>query len=540
VPEGIGTEGEAAPSGEAPAGEARADAASRRRGARRTASLAVAGAAAMAAVAAASPPLYRMFCAATGIGGTPKVSADPGPAAAAATAAAAPGAGAPDIRVRFSASVADGLEWDFAPEETSVLVPPGERRVAWFSAANRGEAGVVGSSTFNVTPLKAAKYLHKVDCFCFHEQPLGAGESARLDVSFFVDPHLLEDPETSEVRTLTLAYTFHHLADIEEGDAAHDSAHDHSAHDHSSHDHGAHDHSASGRADGGAAAASGGGGLAVSNHPWHLVEPSPWPLAGAAGALALAAGLIAALHGATWLAVAPGAAAVAAVMFLWWRDVSREAADGRSHTPVVELGLRYGMLLFILSEVMFFFAFFWAWFEASFFAGDMRQIWRLEATGGQWPPVGIKTFDPFSIPFLNTLILLLSGTTVTWAHAALREGRREEFLRALAITIALGACFTGFQIYEYAHAAFGFTDTIYASAFYMATGFHGFHVLVGTIFLAVCLARARAGAFSPERHFGFEAAAWYWHFVDVVWLFLFVCVYWIGAGAPAHLGRRAR
>ena len=267
-------------------------------------------------------------------------------------------------------------------------------------------------------------------------------------------------------------------------------------------------------------------------HPYHLVEPSPWPLLGAGAALATAVGLLLGMRDVTWWLLPFGAAGILAVMFVWWRDVVREAAPERGyHTPVVILGLRYGMLLFILSEVMFFFAFFWSYFDAAFMYADPRQVLRLEATGGTWPPVSIKAFDPFDVPFLNTLILLLSGTTVTWAHHAAREGDRQSLNRALALTVLLGASFTGFQIFEYAHAEFGFTDTIYASAFYMATGFHGFHVLVGTIFLAVCALRAFSGGFTAERHFGLEAAAWYWHFVDVVWLFLFVCIYWAGSGA---------
>jgi cytochrome c oxidase subunit 3 len=213
-------------------------------------------------------------------------------------------------------------------------------------------------------------------------------------------------------------------------------------------------------------------------------------------------------------------------MYLWWRDVVREATHEGYHTKIVQLGMRYGMVLFIASEVMFFVAWFWAYFNASLFP--------TEAMGGTWPPEGIETFDPWGLPFLNTLILLMSGVTVTWAHHELREGNQKKMLRALAITILLGLLFTGVQAYEYAHAAFGFTDGIYPTTFFMATGFHGFHVIIGTIFLIVCYVRGAKGHFKPDHHFGFEAAAWYWHFVDVVWLFLFVCIYWWGAGpSPA-------
>ncbi|HSR72844.1 MAG TPA: cytochrome c oxidase subunit 3, partial [Kiloniellales bacterium] len=202
-------------------------------------------------------------------------------------------------------------------------------------------------------------------------------------------------------------------------------------------------------------------------------------------------------------------------------DVVREATFEGHHTPIVQLGLRYGMVLFIASEVMFFAAFFWAFFDAALFPK--------EATGNQWPPVGIEPFDPLGVPFLNTLVLLLSGCTVTWAHHELREGNREGTVQGLIVTVLLGILFTSLQAYEYGHAAFSFTDGIYPSTFFMATGFHGFHVIIGTLFLMVCLFRAWRGHFKPDHHFGFEAAAWYWHFVDVVWLFLFSCVYLWGS-----------
>ena len=205
-----------------------------------------------------------------------------------------------------------------------------------------------------------------------------------------------------------------------------------------------------------------------------------------------------------------------ATMYLWWRDVVREATFEGFHTPIVQIGMRYGMVLFIASEVMFFVAWFWAYFNASLFPPA--------AIESVWPPPGIQTFDPWHLPFLNTLILLMSGVTVTWAHHELREGSQERCVQALGITILLGLCFTGVQAYEYGHATFGFSEGIYPSVFYMATGFHGAHVIIGTCFLIVCLFRARAGHFKPDHHFGFEAAAWYWHFVDVVWLFLFICI----------------
>jgi len=272
----------------------------------------------------------------------------------------------------------------------------------------------------------------------------------------------------------------------------------------------------------------------AKTHPYHLVDPSPWPFFGSMAALWLAAMALLFMHPTmlgegmangiralgAWKVVL-GLAPVLLVMALWWRDVVREGEHQGHHTPVVQLGLRYGMVLFIASEVMFFVAFFWAFFDAS--------LYPREAIGGVWPPKDIQTFDAFDLPFLNTLILLLSGCTVTWAHHELIEGNRQKVLQALGITVLLGLFFTGLQAYEYSHAAFGFRQNIYSSTFYMATGFHGFHVIVGTIFLAVCWYRVWLGHFKPNHHFGFEAAAWYWHFVDVVWLFLFVCIYWWGA-----------
>ncbi|MGG5810723.1 cytochrome c oxidase subunit 3 [Falsiroseomonas sp. CW058] len=270
-------------------------------------------------------------------------------------------------------------------------------------------------------------------------------------------------------------------------------------------------------------------GASPYKHPYHLVEPSPWPLLGAFSGGALVLGIILLAHNGTWWMLALGLVATLATMFFWWRDIIRESRTPGLHSSVVRLGLRYGMVLFIASEVMFFVAFFWAFFHFALFPEHVSG-----ATTPAWPPKGILTFDPWHLPFLNTMILLLSGCTVTWAHHSLLNNDRKGLIQGLALTVFLGACFTALQAKEYMIAPFGFTGGIYPSTFYLATGFHGFHVLVGTIFLAVCLFRAIRGHFTPERHFGFEAAAWYWHFVDVVWLFLFICIYWWGAGEIAH------
>jgi cytochrome c oxidase subunit III len=295
----------------------------------------------------------------------------------------------------------------------------------------------------------------------------------------------------------------------------------------------------------------------TKHHDYHLVDPSPWPLVGSLAAFIMAVGAIIwmktpaggvfGLEG-PWVMVA-GLLGVLLTMVLWWRDVIDEAEHKHLHTPVVQMHLRYGMILFIASEVMFFAAWFWAYFDASLFPADVHKlagtdelvglVARNEATGGHWPPAPTGdgrfegTFDPWTLPLVNTLILLTSGTTVTWAHYALQEGNRKGLIWGLALTIILGMAFTALQAYEYQHAAFHFAGHIYGSTFFMATGFHGFHVIVGTIFLTVVLFRALAGHFTEKQHFGFEAAAWYWHFVDVVWLFLFVSIYVWGAGTPA-------
>jgi cytochrome c oxidase subunit 3 len=270
-------------------------------------------------------------------------------------------------------------------------------------------------------------------------------------------------------------------------------------------------------------------GASPYKHPYHLVDPSPWPILGAFAGGAWVLGIILLAHNGSYWMLALGTLGVIATMVFWWRDVLKESNTPGLHTPVVRLGLRYGMILFIASEVMFFVAFFWAYFHFALFPDHVSG-----AAQAIWPPAGVKTFDPFGLPLLNTMILLLSGTTVTWAHHALLNNDRKSLIIGLSLTVALGLTFSAFQAYEYLVAPFAFTGGIYPSTFFLATGFHGFHVMVGTVFLAVCLVRAIRGAFTPERHFGFEAAAWYWHFVDVVWLFLFIFIYWWGAGEIAH------
>lgn len=274
-------------------------------------------------------------------------------------------------------------------------------------------------------------------------------------------------------------------------------------------------------------------------HDFHLVNPSPWPLLGSIAVVVTALGGVTYMKGlfgleaGTWWLLALGLVMVMWVMFGWWREVIKEGNVG-DHTPVVQIGLRYGMILFIASEVMFFAGWFWSFFEFAIFeSARVGETWdstnALYADGlarfNDWPPVGVETFDPFHLPLINTLILLLSGTTVTWAHHALQHGDRAGARNGLILTVILGFVFTLLQAYEYSHAQFTFDGTLYGSAFFMATGFHGAHVVIGTIFLAICLIRLLMGGMSAEKHLGFEFAAWYWHFVDVVWLFLFAFVY---------------
>jgi len=271
--------------------------------------------------------------------------------------------------------------------------------------------------------------------------------------------------------------------------------------------------------------------MSVSNkkHPFHLVDLSVWPIATSFVLLFLAIGGIMWMHAYQMGKYIFGGSFLALLycMYGWWKDVIKEGQEDFAHNEYVSNGLRIGMAIFILSELMFFFAFFFSFFMSALLpAGILEEggIWVIKE--GKWPPAGIKTFDPWDIPFTNTLILLLSGTSVTWAHHSLMENNQKDLVRGLKYTILLGMLFTAFQAYEYHHAAFGLKDGIYAANFYLATGFHGIHVIIGTIFLAVCYFRAKKGHFEPGKgHLGFEFAAWYWHFVDVVWLFLFVFIY---------------
>nr|QWB85799.1 cytochrome c oxidase subunit III [Arhopalus rusticus] len=257
------------------------------------------------------------------------------------------------------------------------------------------------------------------------------------------------------------------------------------------------------------------------NHPFHLVDVSPWPLLGALGAMTIMMGLIKWFHLYKSDLLLLGFLITLLVMYQWWRDITREGTFQGLHTYSVTMGLRWGMILFITSEVFFFISFFWGFFHNSLSPSiELGMI---------WPPKGIQTFNPIEIPLLNTLILLTSGLTVTWAHHSLMENNYNQSLQGLALTVILGVYFSILQAYEYIEAPFTISDTVYGSSFFMATGFHGLHVIIGSTFLLVCLMRHYYNHFSSIHHFGFEAAAWYWHFVDVVWLFLYISIYWWGS-----------
>nr|YP_009330853.1 cytochrome c oxidase subunit III [Emberiza siemsseni]APD83794.1 cytochrome c oxidase subunit III [Emberiza siemsseni] len=261
--------------------------------------------------------------------------------------------------------------------------------------------------------------------------------------------------------------------------------------------------------------------MAHQAHSYHMVDPSPWPILGAASALLTTSGLTMWFHYNSPRLLILGLISTALVMFQWWRDIVRESTFQGHHTPTVQKGLRYGMALFITSEAFFFLGFFWAFFHSS--------LAPTPELGGQWPPAGIKPLNPMEVPLLNTAILLASGVTVTWAHHSITEANRKQAIQALSLTVLLGFYFTALQAMEYYEAPFSIADSVYGSTFFVATGFHGLHVIIGSTFLLVCLLRLIKYHFTSSHHFGFEAAAWYWHFVDVVWLFLYISIYWWGS-----------
>lgn len=256
-----------------------------------------------------------------------------------------------------------------------------------------------------------------------------------------------------------------------------------------------------------------------SNHPFHLVNFRPWPLTRAIGTIIFIIRII------KWFKefkfnylILIRLIIIILTIIQWWRDISRERTLQGLHTIIVNINIRWGIILFITSEIFFFLSFFWRFFH--------RSLSPNIELGRCWPPSNIQIFNPFNIPLLNTLILLISGISVTWRHQCLLENKFKESNQRLFITIILGIYFSIIQIYEYIQAPFSIADRVFGSTFFVATGFHGLHVLIGTIFLIVCLYRSTNNHFSINHHFGFEAASWYWHFVDVVWIFLFTFIYW--------------
>ena len=262
-------------------------------------------------------------------------------------------------------------------------------------------------------------------------------------------------------------------------------------------------------------------------HPFHMVTPSPWPVLVSFSLLILAMSAAIYFHGyasPTGGSVLPivfiGFATVVGSMALWFRDVTTEGTFLGDHTIAVQKGLSLGMVFFILSEVFFFISIFWALFNSSL-SPDVTL-------GGQWPPVGIQSINPFELPLLNTLLLLTSGATVTYSHHAVINKNRAGAISGLILTVVLAVVFTVCQGIEYYNAPFSIADGVYGSTFFLSTGFHGLHVIVGTIMLAVSLGRMIQYHFTNTHHVGYESSILYWHFVDVVWLFLFVSVYWYG------------
>lgn len=297
----------------------------------------------------------------------------------------------------------------------------------------------------------------------------------------------------------------------------------------------------------------------VQAHSFHMVNESPWPLLGACAALLLTLGGVWFFHWGENYLLLLGFISVCFIMLVWWKDVVVEATYLGYHTQKVIRGLKLGMVLFIVSEIMFFFSFFWAFFHAS--------LAPSVAFGSAWPPLGVPVLNPLKLPFLNTIILLSSGVSVTWAHhiicnlipmkapiylidfvehgdmyyrfglneiyhpgdAKVQKRMMDEAEFALRVTLFLALEFTCCQAYEYYEALFYINDGVYGSSFYIATGFHGLHVIIGTIFLTIALVRLVKSHFSFNHHVGLELAIWYWHFVDVVWLVLYIFIYcWSG------------
>ena len=258
-------------------------------------------------------------------------------------------------------------------------------------------------------------------------------------------------------------------------------------------------------------------------HPFHLVSPSPWPIFSSISLLTLTTSGVLTMHGFWFVSniFFVVLALLVYTMFLWFRDIISEATYIGNHTLAVQRGLNMGVALFIVSEALFFLAIFWAFFHSA--------LSPAVELGAQWPPMGIEAINPFELPLLNTVILLSSGVTVTYAHHSLIQGNRSGTLYGIIATVVLAVIFTAFQGVEYTVSSFTISDGAYGSCFYFGTGFHGIHVMIGTAFIAVGLWRVLAYHTTDNHHLGLESSILYWHFVDVVWLFLFVSIYYWGS-----------
>jgi len=252
-----------------------------------------------------------------------------------------------------------------------------------------------------------------------------------------------------------------------------------------------------------------------------MVEKSPWPILASFSALFLVSSVVFWVRAKSSLTLVISFFIILFIAFLWWRDVFSETSRQGNHSLQVTVGLQIGILLFIVSEVLFFFSFFWAFFH--------RRISPTLELGQVWPPLSVVPFNPMNIPLLNTLLLISSGVTVTWCHHSILRSNKQNSLLSLYLTISLGVIFSMLQGFEYMEASFSLSDSVFGSTFFMATGFHGLHVLIGRTFLIVSSQRLLSTKNSMEHITGFECAAWYWHFVDVVWLFLYLNVYWWGS-----------
>nr|AHA52540.1 cytochrome c oxidase subunit III [Ichneutes sp. QL-2013] len=255
------------------------------------------------------------------------------------------------------------------------------------------------------------------------------------------------------------------------------------------------------------------------NFPFHLVSESPWPLFGSLGLMNLMMGSLKFINESQLDLLICGNMMLIMVVCQWWRDVIRESTFQGLHLIKVKEGLSLGMLLFILFELMFFVSFFWGYFHL--FLSPNIDL------GMNFPPKNLLSFNPYNIPLMNTLILLFSGITITWGHFLIYLKNYNLSVKMVLMTLVLGMLFSFLQYLEYKESFFSISDSSYGSIFFLMTGFHGIHVIIGSLFICLTLMRLKSAHFSSYHHFSFEASSWYWHFVDVVWLFLYIFVYWL-------------